>query len=388
MRILIINSEFPPIGGGAGNASANLAKALVALGQEVVVITSKYSDLPETETVDEVLVKRVAAKRQRSDRSNALEQISFIFGGALGCFNFVRTWRPDIVLAFFGIPSGAIGLLVSWFYKIPYIVSLRGGDVPGFRPYDFALYHRLVGPFLRIVWHFAGAVVANSQGLKDLGTRFSPKTKIDIIPNGVNPEKFHHQERVWSKPKLLFIGRVVYQKGLDIIFEALSGLMEFPWQLTIVGDGPERERLVALAAQFGIQDRVDWVGWKHNSELVSYYQDATVFINPSRHEGMPNAVLEAMSMGLPVIATQIAGNEELVVHDETGKLIPPDDSQALQAAILALLEDEKHREQLGAAGRQRVKDHYTWATSAFSYLRILEDVYAVTKFPPQQDEAD
>ena len=187
---------------------------------------------------------------------------------------------------------------------------------------------------------------------------------------------------------LLFIGRVVYQKGLVIIFEALSGLMEFPWQLTIVGDGPERERLVALAAQFGIQDRVDWVGWKHNSELVSYYQDATVFINPSRHEGMPNAVLEAMSMGLPVIATQIAGNEELVVHDETGKLIPPDDSQALQAAILALLEDEKHREQLGAAGRQRVKDHYTWATSAFSYLRILEDVYAVTKFPPQQDEAD
>ena len=97
MRILIINSEFPPIGGGAGNASANLAKALAALGQEVVVITSKYLDLPETEELDEVQIKRVAARRQRSDRSNALEQISFIFGGVLGCFKFVRNCKNKTV---------------------------------------------------------------------------------------------------------------------------------------------------------------------------------------------------------------------------------------------------------------------------------------------------
>jgi glycosyltransferase involved in cell wall biosynthesis len=388
MRILIINSEFPPIGGGAGNASANLAKALAALGQEVVVITSKYLDLPETEELDEVQIKRVAARRQRSDRSNALEQISFIFGGVLGCFKFVRTWRPDIVLAFFGIPSGAIGLLLRWVYKIPYIVSLRGGDVPGFRPYDFALYHRLVGPFLQIIWHFSGAVVANSQGLKDLGNKFAPKKQIDIIHNGVNPQKFTPQARDWSQPNLLFIGRVVYQKGLDLIFEALSGLMDLPWILTIVGDGPERDHLVALAQKLCIQDRVQWVGWKHNHELVSYYQAATVFINPSRHEGMPNAVLEAMSMGLPVIATRIAGNEELVVPTETGFLISSEDSQSLRTALHELLIDETLREKLGTAGRVRVREHYTWESSAFRYLRTLEDVYALTKFPPQQDAAE
>jgi len=385
MRILIINSEYPPIGGGASNASANLAEALVTLGQEVVVITSKFKDLPENETADEVLIKRVWARRERSDRSGAIEQISFIFGGGLGCFQLVRSWRPDIVFAFFGIPSGVIGFLLRWVYKIPYIVSLRGGDVPGFRPYDFALYHRLVGPFLRIIWRNAGAVVANSQGLKDLAQAFYAKSKIDIIPNGVNPEKFFPHQRKWDEPHLLFIGRVVYQKGLDILFQALGDLLDIPWQLTIVGDGPEHHNLVDMTHRLGIQERTKFVGWKHNSELVAFYQWATIFVNPSRHEGMPNAVLEAMAMGLPVIASKISGNEELVIPGENGVLVPPDNPDALARALKDLIFDPEKCAQMGAASRKKVVSSYTWKDSAFLYQRLLEDVYANEKFHSKAD---
>ncbi len=375
MRILIINSEYPPIGGGAGNASANLARAMAQQGHEIMVMTAQFADLPRSEVKEGVQVERINALRRRADRSSPTEQISFIFGGTFGAIRLVNTWQPDIILAFFGVPSGVIGLCLRWLKRIPYVVSLRGGDVPGFRPYDFAVYHRLAGPFLRVVWHRAGAVVANSLGLKNLAANFDRQAQIEVIPNGVNPHQFSPVERDWNSPKLLFVGRIVYQKGLDILFHALSNLVDLPWEITLVGDGPEFAKLKFLAAQFGLKDRLTFVGWRHNHELIEHYQAANIFINPSRHEGMPNAVLEAMSMALPVIATQISGNEELVIPDETGILIPTDDQDALAQALRVLISDPEKCRQMGLAARQRVLAEYTWQNSAAQYLRLMEWVY-------------
>ena len=152
MKILLINSEYPPIGGGAGNASSNIARVLVQRGQDVLVLTSHWDDLPFEETCDAIKIIRMSVLRRKMDRSNALEQISFIFGASFRTFGLIRQFKPDVTLAFFGLPSGAVALLLKWFYQIPYVVSLRGGDVPGFRPYDFRLYHKLAAPFLRSIW--------------------------------------------------------------------------------------------------------------------------------------------------------------------------------------------------------------------------------------------
>jgi glycosyltransferase involved in cell wall biosynthesis len=372
MRVLIINSEYPPVGAGAGNASANIARLLVRLGNEVTVVTAGSGRLPKDEAVDGVRILRGPASRKRVDRSTALEQVVFILGASYRCLGLMRGFRPHATLAFFGLPSGAVAWFLKWIFAIPYVVSLRGGDVPGFRPYDFWLYHRIAVPFLRVIWHGAEAVIANSRGLRDLAKGFDESLDIPIIPNGVDIELFTSEGRDWNAAGVLSVGRVVHQKGLDLGLMALADLKDLAWEWRIVGDGPQVAYLRETLAREGLEHRVQIIGWAGPAELVAEYRRASLFVFPSRHEGMPNAVLEAMASGLPVIATQIAGNEELVVPGETGILVPPDDPDALREALRGLLVDASERERMGRAARRRVEADFRWETTTAGYLAILE----------------
>lgn len=373
MHILILNSEYPPIGGGAGNASAYLAGQLARLGQQVTVLTAAYRDLPRHESIDGVRVLRLPGLRRQADRSTTAEQIIFMISASvLGSFS-VRRLQPDVVLAFFGAPSGVAAWFWSKFFRLPYIVSLRGGDVPGFRPYDFARQHRLLGPWLRRVWRRAGAVVANSEGLRQLAIRFESQVPIQVIPNGVDLDAFRGGQREWAPPRLLFVGRIVYQKGLDLLFDALGQLKDLPWQLNLVGDGPRVSNLREQAASLGLANKIRFLGWLSRAELPKTYQQANLFVYPSRHEGMPNAVLEAMASGLPVLATRIAGNEELVSAD-TGALVPPEDAAALEATLRPWMADASLRQRMGAAARRRVEQKYSWQGVAQAYLDLMRKI--------------
>ncbi len=375
MRILLMNSEYPPVGGGAGNASANIARELAALGQDVCVLTTAYNDLPRDETVDGVRVVRLRALRHRADRSGAFEQGVFIMVAFIGLVRLFARWKPDVILAFFGIPAGVVAMLAKVIYKIPYVVSLRGGDVPGFRPYDFGTYHKIIAPLLRRVWKNAAYIVANSIGLRMLAMKFEHRFSISIIPNGVDVARFTSPvDRRWDPPHLLFVGRLVHQKGLDLLFPALGKLTGLPWELTVIGDGPQRGLLEELAEKLSISDRVHFAGWQRGANLDCHYRVANLFILPSRHEGMPNVVLEAMASGLPVLATRIAGSEELVLPGLTGELVAPESELALCEALRPLLTDASLRQRLGFAGRQRVGNEFTWVSVARQYLTLLQSI--------------
>ncbi len=377
MHILLLNSEYPPIGGGAGNASAHLSQALAAMGARVTIVTAHFGNLPRHEKENGREIYRIPALRRRPDRSGPIEQIAFIVSASLWTLSRVPRLKPDITLAFFGVPSGAVAWVLKKIYGIPYIVSLRGGDVPGFRPYDFKTYHRLIGPFLRRIWHEAGAVVANSQGLRQLAIQFEPRLEIPIIPNGVRWQDYATDERPWSPPRLLSVGRVVYQKGLDLALHALAGLKELEWEWYIAGDGPYRATLEALVREQGLQERVHFLGWLERPALIEWYHRANLFLFPSRHEGMPNAVLEAMAAGLPVVATRIAGSEELVLDGLTGRLVPPEDAEALREALRPLLVEAGLRQRMGKASLERVQAHYSWESAARQYLQLLQRVRGV-----------
>jgi glycosyltransferase involved in cell wall biosynthesis len=374
MRFLIINSEYPPVGGGAGNASAHVGSELVDRGHEVTILTCRFGDSPHRETRQGVRLVRIPSWRKSESSSGAWEQLHFMISAAWSSLRFVRGWRPDGVIAYFGVPSGPAAWLLRKVYGVPYLVSLRGGDVPGFRPYDFALYHRLLGPIIRLIWRGAEAVVANSEGLKNLAEDFAPRVVIRVIPNGVDVDKYHPVERSWNAAHLLFTGRLVYQKGLDLLLDALSALGDLTWRLTIVGDGPELVPLMEQAKSLGLKERVDFVGWKTRQDLLPYYHEANLFVFPSRHEGMPNALLEAMSCGLPAIATDIAGNQELVVDGENGLLVPSEDVDALRDALRTLISQEHLRVEMGKAARQHILESYSWQATAQAYLRLLKQV--------------
>ena len=376
MRILLINSEYPPVGGGAGNASANLARELVSLGQDVVVLTARFDQLPVDETQRGVRIHRAASLRRRADRSGALEQLVFIFGASLAAARLARHWRPDAVLAFFGAPAGVVALGLRAFLRLPYVVSLRGGDVPGFRPYDFRRYHQMIGPLLHLVWRNASAVIANSVGLRALALAFDPEVPIPVVHNGVDTSRFVACDREWEPARMLLVGRIVHQKGVDLLIEALAGLRDLAWELEVVGDGPRRETYKAQAAAAGLQGRVRFAGWLTGEALGQAYGRANLFVFPSRHEGMPNVVLEAMSSGLPVIGSRIAGNEELIEAGVTGVLVPTEDVLALREALRALVADPAARRAMGLAARRQVEVSFTWRGAAEQYLQILRTAVA------------
>lgn len=391
MRILILNSEYPPLGGGAGNASACLAAELTDLGNEVLLLTSSYRKFALQEEIPTrgkncYQLKRLPALRLKEERSNALEQGSFMVTAALFGLPIVRRWQPQVVIAFFGVPCGASALLWKWVLGIPYIVSLRGGDVPGFRPYDFALYHRLMSPLIRMVWKQSEALVANGSGLRELAHAFDPSASIEVIPNGVDGGLFYpnaadsaerKQDASEESLHLLFVGRLVYQKGLDILFNVLGRLKGQAWRLTIVGDGPMYEPLKALARALGMEERIQFLGWVHRDQLSRIYRQADVFVFPSRHEGMSNVVLEAMASGLAVIATDIAGNQELVVPNETGYLVAKESEDDLYQALEFALKNRQQLKLMGCNARRRVEQHFSWSSTAKQYLALLKKLEGI-----------
>ena len=372
LKVLILNSEYPPIGGGAGTATANLARFISFKGVDIKIITARYNNLPVLVNNEGFDIIRVSSRRERADRTGPMEQISYIFVSAWYCVTHFHQWKPDVVWAFFGFPSGMTALLLKFLYRIPYIVSLRGGDVPGFRPYDFKKFHRIGGPFIKIVWKYSSGLVANSDGLRKLALRFHQKIPIEVIPNGIDLNFFKPSVRDGKIPQLLFTGRVVYQKGLDLLAEALSKLVDIPWELSIIGDGSYKDHLQQRIEALGLTSRIRFHGWCSKEELLPILAQSHIFVNPSRHEGMPNAVLEAMACGLPVIATRIAGNEDLIKNGENGFLVANENVIELQNALRTLLTNKLLRQKMGKYSRMIVESNFNWSNSGEEYLALLQ----------------
>jgi glycosyltransferase involved in cell wall biosynthesis len=208
----------------------------------------------------------------------------------------------------------------------------------------------------------AELVTANTRGaLRTLG-EFVDTAKMAFVPNPVVLAKREgdgvRRDDVAMSRVILTVGRLVHDKAHDVLLDAFAhaaeGLDE--WRLVIAGGGVLRDDLHAQSARLRIASRVDWLGIIDDPQVE--YRKAAMFVLPSRVEGMPNVLLEAMSNGLPAIVTDAApGPLELVEHGETGLVVPVDDPVALAEAILRLSRDGALRRRLGAAGRARVAEH-------------------------------
>ena len=373
----MINYEFPPIGGGGAKATLKISHELARMGLDIYVLTSKFKGLKSEESIRGIRVFRVPVKRKRVDFASTPEMFTFVLSAFPILLNLLKREKIDIIHTFFGLPCGALSFFVKKFFQIPYIIRMGGSDVPGFNPYRFKTSFKVLKPLLLKIWQNAAILVAVSDGLRRLALKADPNANIIVIPNGVDIEEFKPLLIPKSKENhILFVGRLdSYRKGVQFLLQSLKKLNEenLPCELTIIGDGPYRPRLEKMARNLNLKN-VEFLGYIPNKRLPIYYNQADVFVLPSYAEGMSNVILEAMACGLPIIATNVGGNPELVENGKTGLLIPPENVDALYNSLTKLLLNKKIRKAMGKSGRKNVKDHFTWDKIAEEYLRLYESI--------------
>lgn len=320
MNYLLVNYEYPPMGGGAGNATWFLARAWARQSHRVTVMTARHRDLPHYEDCDGVEVVRIPSLRRRFFEASILEMASFMVSGmALGP-SLAKSGKIDRVVVFFTIPCGPIGYVLKKRLGLPYLLLQRGGDVPGFEP-KLDRMHKFLAPIRRRLLDNASAVVANDLGLADLSKKADP-LEVSVVPNGVDTDFWMpaSEKRAQDRNgplRFLAVGRLVAQKNMFYLLEEFARMVnghKTERLLTIVGDGPDRQGLENLTSQLGLQNRVSWRGWLSKEELREEYRKADCLLNPSLYEGMPNVVLEAMACGVPAVVSNVPGNNTLVAE--------------------------------------------------------------------------
>lgn len=372
MKILVISHEFPPIGGGGANACYYLTQEFAKNGHDVTVITAKYNTQSLSEQLNGVNLVRVKCKRTYKEHCSFVEMLSFIVK-AWPVAKFLQAKHKfDICHIFFGIPSGPIGYLLKKKYKIPYVIRFGGGDIPGFQD-RFKQVYILLSPFIKKIWSNANALVANSIGLKKLATDFYDRKTVEIIPNGIDTSVY------FPKPdenkdiiNILFVSRLIERKGLQYIIPQLNYIQKncsYNIRLTVVGNGPYRETLEILAKKNHCSNLISFEGQKEKTEIVSYYQDADLFILPSAKEGMPNVVLEAMACGLPIVMTPCQGSDELI--SENGIISTIDN---FVDNIITLCNDKNKRILMGKKSLEMCINKFGWNRQAEEYLKLFENI--------------
>jgi len=372
MRLLLLNYEFPPFGGGASAATFHMARELVARGHEVDVLTSGGAGLAAEETIDGMRVHRVRSLRRGAHDAGLLGALTYLLFATRRLRALTRSRRFDCAHFFFALPTGALAPLWARWTGRPYIVSLRGSDVPG---YDsgrmLAVLHRMLHRPTRGILARASRVVANSASLRALAQRSFPEIRIDVITNGVCTRTFRPDDAGHANipPRMLVVARLVNRKGLEDLIEAMAHPGLPSCELEIVGEGRLRARLEALARRLAVEDRVVFAGRLHGAALSRCYQRADCFVLPSLAESFSMALLEAMASGLPVVAARTGGIPELVEDGVNGRLVEPGDVQALASGLTWMLESPQRRHHIGRVNREKICADYSWSRIVDAYER-------------------
>lgn len=373
MNILFINYEYPPIGAGAANATKNIAKSFVKLGHKAVVITSSYKEYRGEMNENGIHVIRVPSIRKKKSESNIFEMISFVLSGFMNLNKIIDKYNIDYSIVFFSIPCGPLGLFGWLSRKIPYIISLRGGDVPGTEP-GIEFIQKVIAPLRRVILRKSISIIANSQGLADLSVKHDPY-EVDVIPNGVDVDFFYPDDSKKDQNvfRFLFVGRFQKQKNLFLLLDKISKI-ETNFELHMVGDGPLKEDLVVLSKELNIYNRIIWYGWVDKEELREIYQAADCLINPSLYEGMPNVLLEAMACGLPAIASNVEGNNEVIIIEKTGFLFDLDEPERFLDLLKYVTIEQSHLKKMGETARINAVEKYSWIKTTSDYVKILNNM--------------
>lgn len=370
----MINYEYPPLGGGAGIACRNLLRALAGRADITVdLLTSSSSrGVSVEEFAPNIKIHRIGIRKQDLHRWRKSEVIEWLFKAGAYHKRLLKVNSYDLTHCFFAFPSGFPAWLTR--SKQPYIVSLRGSDVPGYND-KLGLDYMLLSPLFRSIWNSAAAVVANSSGLRELAGSFFDMSRIAVIPNGVDRAAFPLEQRHFTGGKLdiLMVVRFVYRKRVDLAIEAIRVLREkgIKATLNLVGSGELEEQLKVLAGEKNACGYVNFLGALEHSALPDIYRANDIYLMCSESEGMSNSLLEAISTGMPVVSSACQGSGELVRAN--GIIVPRQDARMFADALERFVEEADLYERCSRAADELTQSFSTTA-NAKSYLELYREI--------------
>jgi glycosyltransferase involved in cell wall biosynthesis len=373
----MLNYEFPPIGGGAGKAHLCLLKECAGNSELIIdVLTSAPKPGFTTEKLAEnVTVYKVGVHKKNLHFWRRVEVIEWLVKARVHYRRLLGRNSYDFAHAFFGFPTG--WLCYRTRKRLPYMISLRGSDVPG-RHARLILEYKLLGPVFKAIWTKASLLVACSEGLKMRAFRFLPSVSIEVIPNGVDLDRFHPGRTDENKDvlKLLTVGRLSVTKRVELLIEAVERLCRdgHSVRFAIVGGGGMEKRLRQMVLQKNLGHIINVTGRIAPEKMPDLYHHSDVFVSASMQEGMSNAMLEAMASGLPIVTTRCEGVEELV--GDNGVVVEQPNAASIAQAVAKLAGDSQGYERMCLAARKRA-ENFSWSSVAEQYLtsyrRVAQD---------------
>ncbi len=382
MRILFLNYEYPPLGGGAANATKYLLQEYAKRKNiSVDLVTTAADNRERVEDIGgDVRIHYISVNKNQSalTHQSARDLLMYSWKGYRRARDLMRSGSYDVIHAFFGVPCGTMARYLSKKFHVPYIVSLRGADVPGFSDRYTKIYP-LLSPQIKAVWKDAAAVIANSRQLRDLAHETDSEQEIDIIYNGVDTKFFSARDDSFADIfVVLTAARLMRRKGIKFAIDAFAKLRdrhpEIHSKMIIAGgDGDAADELRDQVRQKNLSQDVLFVGHLSHDELVVAYHDADVFVLPSFNEGMSNNMLEALACGLPVVITRTGGSE-ILTDGKEGFLVDRESSDDIYNALVTLAKDRNRAHEMRLASRT-LAEKMSWKSVADQYEELYYKHY-------------
>jgi len=312
MRILMLNFEFPPIGGGTANANYYFLKEASNIKDlQIDLVTSKVGrGLIIEDFSKNIRIYKIGIKKKDLHHWKFSEMLEWCLKAHFLIRKLLKKSNYDLMHCWFGWPCGFFGYISRG--KIPYMIALRGHDVPGYEMRFKKLESLFLRSLSRKVWKKASKLTANSKGLAELAKETINK-EILIIPNGVDTNEFVSLKNKKTNKKITLIstGRLGQRKGHIYLIRALKKISGF--KIILVGQGSEINKLKKESQGLDIEFK----GFVNHNELQKVLSKADIYISTSLVEGMSNSILEAMACGLPIITTNVGGTSELIKGNGT-----------------------------------------------------------------------
>jgi glycosyltransferase involved in cell wall biosynthesis len=368
LRICFCLSHYQPIASGAERQAQRQARELTRLGHHVLVITRELSGYPAQDCIDGVQVHRIIRPRPRGP----LFGVSFVATLARALRELRNQF--DLIHCHQSLwEAVAAGLVIRNLDKPSVVQPAAGGEYGEIHQLGRTRGRRLLRRLILRNTHFVAISAQIDRELAELGVAPSRRTR---LASGVDVESFSPgpsqlDAQLPNRPRVLFLGRLHAQKNLRMLLESWAAARrQIAGSLLLAGDGPERARLQDHAQALGCADSVHFLG--PVADPAAHLRAVDVFVLPSSAEGMSNSLLEAMATGLPVITSQVGGNEDLVVQAENGLTVGVSDVPGWAAAMVRLLGDETLRRTLGASARQLIVSRYSIQSIVAEYVKLYE----------------